>query len=133
MSTQTVEDSAREQEAHASERRGAVRLPILQRCFAYPESTPGVLAWHVIAYNISTTGIGMALPCPVEVGTVLEVEAWQLRRAPRLRARVVHARLAYLHWFCGCELLKPLSEEELTAWLAGPTDWVEKEAARLAL
>jgi hypothetical protein len=133
MPTETAQCPAGEQEADARERRQAPRFPILQRCFASPEGTPVALARHAIAYNISATGIGIALPGPVELGMLLDVEAWKLRRAPRLRARIVHARLTHLHWFCGCELLTPLSEEGLTAWLAGPTDWVAKEAAAHSL
>jgi hypothetical protein len=128
MSTPPPPPGAGEQEADARDRRQAFRYPILQRCFAYPDGSSAVLAWQVIAYNVSATGIGMVLPCPVERGAVLEVDAWKLRRAPRLRVRVVHARLSHLHWFCGCELLTPLSEEELAAWLAGPTDWVDTQA-----
>jgi hypothetical protein len=96
----------------------------VQRCFAYPAGNPPALAWKGIAYNISTTGIGITLPCPINAGAVLEIEAWQLPRARRLQVRVIHARLVQLHWFCGCELLTPLTEEELAGWLSGPRDWL---------
>jgi hypothetical protein len=124
--TKTLQGRASEQEVHPADRRGVPRFPILQRCFAYPHGSDPALAWHVIAYNVSATGVGITLPCPVELGTVLEVEAWKLPRAPRLRARVVHVRLSNLHWFCGCQLLAPLAEDELSAWLAGPIDWMSK-------
>jgi hypothetical protein len=116
---------------HPAERRAFPRFPILQRCFAYPPDGPAAQAWQVIAYNISATGVGIALPCPVEIGTVLELEAWQLPRAPRLQIRVLRARLFNFVWFCGCELLTPLTEEQLSTWLAGPIDWVPKKAPGL--
>jgi hypothetical protein len=126
-----AEEQSANSPGHAAERRGAPRFPLLQRCFAHPADARTGPDWQVIAYNISITGIGIALPCPVELGTELEIEAWKLPRAPRLRARVVHTRLSNFLWFCGCELFTPLTEEQLSTWLAGPTDWVPKKTSAL--
>lgn len=129
--TEIAPESTIAQAAKPAERRAFPRFPILQRCFAYPWDGQPAQAWQVIAYNISATGVGITLPCPVELGTVLEVEAYQLPRAPRLRVRVLRTRLSNFVWFCGCELLTPLTEEQLSSWLAGPTDWVPKSAQGL--
>jgi hypothetical protein len=69
-----------------------------------------------MAYNISRGGIGMALPYPVQVGTVLVVEPWGQTRARAVRARVVRCVPMDFVWFHGCALMDPLSEEELQAW-----------------
>ncbi|HKB42152.1 MAG TPA: PilZ domain-containing protein, partial [Gemmataceae bacterium] len=79
------------------ERRVLPRHPILQRCLVWPPGTLGTEGWRCIVHNISTTGIGISLPCPLQPGTVLRVEAWGLPGAPPLLARVVFAkRLGFL-------------------------------------
>jgi hypothetical protein len=118
------EDRAAARQTHPSERRAFPRFPLLQRCLTSPPGTPGALAWHSIAYNISAGGIGITLPCPLRAEALLDIEAWNLPGAPRLRARVVHARFFDFLWFCGCELLTPLDDEGLRAWLSGSIDWV---------
>jgi hypothetical protein len=101
------------------ERRRWPRLPILQRCLAFPPGGRSSLAWPAIAYNISATGVGLTLPCPLRLGTPVEVEAWGLAGAPRLQARIVHVRRCDFLWFCGCKFLAPLTEAGLQAWLSG--------------
>lgn len=106
------------------DRRTALRHRILQRCFVRPERVPGDGGWACIAYDISTHGIGVTLPCPLPPGTILHIEPWGLRGASALRARVVRAIPVEFTWFGGCELLVPLGEKELQLWLASPRDWL---------
>src|SRR5262249_14488504 len=106
------------------ERRVFPRHPILQRCLVWPPGASGTEGWRCIAHNISTTGIGIGLPCPLQPGTVLRCEAWGLPGAPPLQARVVFAKRLGFLWLGGCELLRPLSPAELQAWLLGGLDWL---------
>jgi hypothetical protein len=78
---------------------------------------PGTGTWHGIAYNLSTTGIGLVLPWPVRPGVTLVIEPWGLANARTLLARVVRSTPIAFTWFLGCELANPLADEELRAWL----------------
>jgi hypothetical protein len=109
------------------ERRGAPRFAILQRCLVKPPQAQGPEDWRCIAYNISSTGLGLTLPLPLATGTILDIEPWALPKAPRVQARVVRCKPVDFLWFCGCELLRRLSEAELQAWLAGSTDWLDRD------
>jgi PilZ domain len=105
--------------AHAMERRAAQRHPILQRCFVRPVAGSGGDSWKGIAYDVSTIGIGVAVPYPLTVGTVLVIEPWELPSAGTVEARIVRvAPLAHL-WLCGCELTAPLTDARLRDWMAG--------------
>ena len=110
-------------EVPAAERRLARRHRVLQRCLVRPQGAVGAQDWRCIAYNISTTGIGITLPYPAVPGTVVEIEAWGLPAALPLRARVLHSKPVGFLWFCGCELVSRLREHEVQDWRAGPTDW----------
>jgi hypothetical protein len=97
------------------EYRLSPRHPILQRCFVRPAGTAA--SWPCIAYDVSTHGVAVTLPCRLPPGTILEIEAWDLPGAPPLRARLVHARPVGGFWFCGCELLRGLGASQLRRWL----------------
>jgi hypothetical protein len=99
------------------ERRSAPRYRCCAECTVRPENATGIGLWHGIVYNISTTGIGMALPCPVNPGTVLVIEPWRWGQDRRLRARVVRSVPVSFLFFHGCEFLEPLTEAELGALL----------------
>jgi hypothetical protein len=103
-----------------AERRAAVRYPLVQECLVRPRgaSLPGAGDWHGIAYNLSATGVGIALPYRLRLGAELTVEAWG-RDAPLLRARVVRVRPAGSLWFHGCALAAALAAADLRAWLPG--------------
>jgi hypothetical protein len=101
-----------------SDRRGAPRHPILQRCLVLDAGAVGDDAWRCIAYDLSLTGIGITLPAPVREGALLTIEPFQLAGAGPLRARVVHCRLVEWAWFCGCQFDTPLTEEMLQTWLS---------------
>src|SRR5579859_4835181 len=73
------------------EMRTAPRRPILQRCFVYPAQASAPQPWQCIAYNISASGVGLALPVRLPEGTLLNIQAWELPRACTLKVRVVHA------------------------------------------
>ncbi len=103
--------------APAVEFRQFPRHRVLQRCIARPEGVRGGEGWRGIVYDVSTGGVGIALPLPLRPGAVLEIEPWNLPGAKPLRARVVHAhRLEYI-WLCGCQLQTRLRGEELQTWL----------------
>jgi hypothetical protein len=99
------------------ERRGAERVPLLRECLVRPEGATGAGDWHAIVYNISSSGIGVGLPYPVEPGTVLYIQPWSRANPQPVRARAVRSTLVNFLWFHGCELLEPLSPEELQRWL----------------
>jgi hypothetical protein len=117
--------SAASTELPSIEYRGAARHLILQRCFVWVPGGQGGEGLRCIAYNLSTSGIALAVPLPLQKGTILEVKPWELPDAPPVRARVVHAKVLEFLWCCGCELLTPLSETGLQAWLKGPRNWVQ--------
>jgi hypothetical protein len=102
------------------ERRASPRYTIIRRCFVWPPGARGIEGWRSIAYNISATGIGLVLPFPLPTGTVVHIEAWGLPGAGRLPARIVRSALTKFTWFCGCEFLSPLSDDDLQAWVRGP-------------
>jgi hypothetical protein len=89
MSTASALPDNAPAQAPEVERRGAPRHIILQRCLVWPPGACRPEGWPCIAYNISTIGIGISLPCPLQPGVVLKVQAWGLPRARELEARVV--------------------------------------------
>jgi hypothetical protein len=111
------------------EMRTATRLPILQRCFVMPPNAAASLAWQCIAYNISSSGVGVALPIHLQAGTELIIQAWGLPRACSLLVRVIHSEPVQYVWFTGCELLGPLSDDELKIWASGLIDWIDDPTA----
>jgi hypothetical protein len=124
MSTATaLPTEVRTDERPEGERRAFPRYLILQRCFVRlspcAQDVPRPEGWRCIAYNVSATGIGITLPLPVPLGSLLEIEAWQLPGARPLTARVVRTAPVEYLWFCGCELSQPLSEAELRIWIMG--------------
>jgi hypothetical protein len=107
------------------EMRTAPRRPILQRCFVYPTKASAAQAWKCIAYNVSATGIGIALPIELPAGTLLTIQAWNVCGASPIQVRIVHSKPVEHVWFTGCELLNRLSGAELHAWRSGPIDWLD--------
>jgi len=102
--------------------RTTPRFPILQRCFVYPAHASALQAWKCIAYNVSVAGIAVTLPIQLPVGTVLKIQAWNLKGARSLQVRIIHTKPVEHVWFTGCELLERLSGPELQAWRSGPVD-----------
>jgi hypothetical protein len=93
-----------------------VRYPILQRCLVRPDGSAGGADWQGIAYNVSATGLGLALPGPLRPGDVLLVEPCGLGGTRPLRARIVHSAPSPFLWFHGCQLDGPLGHDELGHW-----------------
>jgi hypothetical protein len=106
------------------------RFHILQRCLVWVHSASGGEGWHCIAFSISAGGIGLTLPCALQPGTVLQIQAWDLPKAPSLKAKIAHIKPVQFVWFCGCELVNPLHETELQAWMSGPDDWLSETQPR---
>jgi hypothetical protein len=105
----------------AVEFRAAPRYRVLQRCFLRPPGVGGPEGWRGIVFSLSATGIGVTLPLPLERGTEVEVEAWNLPAAKPLRARVVHVSRLEFVWLAGCELVGRLADDHLAAWLTTAT------------
>jgi hypothetical protein len=100
------------------ESRSAPRYRVLQRCHVRPPGVPAGDGWRGIVFSISATGIGVTLPLPVERGSEIDIEPWNLPGATPLRARIVHTSRLEFVWLAGCELSRRLGDEELTAWLS---------------
>src|SRR5207253_7140403 len=88
------------------EMRTAPRRRILQRCFVLTANAAASDAWRCVAYSMSATGIGIALPKQLPEGTVLTIQAWGLPRACSLQVRVVRTKHVDSWWFTGCKLTK---------------------------
>jgi hypothetical protein len=102
------------------ERRTSPRHRCLTECVVRLEDAPEPLDWPGMVYNISASGVGLALPFPALAGRVLLIEPRRGRRgAICVRARVMRSALQRYVWFHGCEFLEPLSNEQLHGWLEG--------------
>lgn len=101
------------------EQRGARRHIIKQRCLVSLPSGKGPEGWPAIAYNISTSGIGILLGVPLQPGIEVIVEPWNLPGARTLRVCVMHCKPLEFAWMAGCEFADPLGDAELKAGLAG--------------
>jgi hypothetical protein len=99
------------------ERRRALRYPCRLPCFVRPAGATGCDDWPGLLYNMSTHGLGLVLYYEPRVGTILHVAANGKRPVRPLRARIVRSVFVECAWFHGCELLDPMTEEELRAWL----------------
>ena len=101
-----------------ADRRTARRYPCLSECIVRMEDVGEPIDWSGMIYNISATGIGLALPFPALVGTILQIEPrGGCDELPPLRARVVRCHLQKYVWFHGCELVAELGDDELRLWL----------------
>jgi hypothetical protein len=118
MTARTTAANTEAPAERAAERRQAPRYRCLSECLVRLEAAAEPLHWPGMVYNVSATGIGLALPFPALLGSVLLIEPARARSARRsLRARVVRCALREYVWFHGCEFLAPLSPGELGHWL----------------
>ena len=70
--------------------------------------------------NLSATGIGMILPHAVDVGVfiTIQMKSTDLRQTFELSGQIVHCtQQPGGDWTVGCELLQPLSPEDLDSLL----------------
>src|SRR5439155_863663 len=94
MTTTTAGRQAAKNERKGRERRLAPRYRCLSECLVRLEGAGEPLDWPGMVYNISATGIGLALPFPALCGLVLVIEPRGCRSAGlRVRARVVRCAL----------------------------------------
>ena len=105
----------------AVEFRAAQRYRVLQRTFVRPPGVTPPDGWRCIVYSVSATGLGVTLPLPLERGTEVEIEPWNLPAAKPLRGRVVYLNRLEFVWLAGCELDRRLTDDELAVWLATAT------------
>ena len=120
MSTPTLKHAATPtSEKPGLERRKAIRYSCFRQCLVRPETAGGIGNWPGITSNISTTGICLAIPMSVAVGSVLVIEPWGPKNYGAFRARVVRSWMESFVWFHGCEFLEPLNKDQLALWLDG--------------
>jgi hypothetical protein len=94
-----------------------VRYACLTECLVRIDGAALGGDWPGMAFNISRSGIALALPFPVPVGAVLTIDRRSSRGAPPRRAQVVRSRLERCVWFHGCSFAEPLTEHELHTWV----------------
>lgn len=101
----------------------------LQRCLVCPVEAGEAEGWRCVVYDVSRHGLGLTLPLPVRPGTLLTVKPYDVCDRRPLTVRAVRTTPVGWLWFCGAELLAPLSEEQLQAWLEASTDWLPCDLA----
>jgi hypothetical protein len=106
----------------SAESRGYPRYRVLQRCIVRPPGVGPGDGWQSIVFSLSTTGVGITFPLPIERGADVEIEACDLPETSPLKARVVHVARFDSIWLAGCELTRQLTGDDLTAWLTSATD-----------
>src|SRR5262245_30266674 len=100
------------------ERRAAVRYRLRTETISQLTIAKSFRSMEGLVLDLSTTGIGIAVPFEVEVGTKVFIE---LNREPpanriELIARVVRtARHGSGGWFIGCAFREPLTEAQVQA------------------
>ena len=108
------EEGARETPA-GSERREAERFPCDVRPF-WGEWGTGRCAATAQVRDVSTTGIGLLMPCWIRPGQVLVIKLCGAVRGLNrpLLVRVIHStRQPDGHWLCGGTFVRRLTEVEL--------------------
>ena len=101
-----------------NERRGAIRHLANRVCYAQANGTNSGMTWGVTLWDISTTGISVVLKCELEPGIIIGIQPFKGKELKPLVARVVRTVPREDGWMYGCELLQPLSEEEMAEWLS---------------
>ena len=99
-----------------AERRVSVRYESSLKGSCQTLSAHRETSWEAVIRDISSEGIGLLLVRRFEPGAVLSIELIDSRdEQPRvLLARVVHATTRPEGgWLIGCELVSPLSDEEV--------------------
>lgn len=119
MSAPTVAPAPASTTKPGRERRRAVRYACYRQCLVRPESATGIGNWPGITSNISTSGICLAIPMSVAIGSTLVLEPWGPKNYGVFKARVIRTWMESFVWFHGCEFLEPLTEEQLKSWLDG--------------
>jgi hypothetical protein len=106
-------------EAPPACRRGAVRYAGPAAAPGGSCGTPGEPGRPAAVYNLSATGIGLLVDIPVPAATPLDIDLVTAAAGRvTLRARPVHAtRRRDGRWLIGCQLLQPLTPDELQALL----------------
>jgi diguanylate cyclase (GGDEF)-like protein len=99
------------------ERRATVRMLCNQPARVSIDGSAEGLDGFAIIWDVSVTGIGLALRCRVREGTLLTVEP--LRSGSKtLLARVIRTSRQPSGWLHGCALATSLSKDELHDWIA---------------
>lgn len=97
------------------ERRVAVRFRSTQTTSCHFATLEKISSrWAVVA-NVSASGIGLNLPCPLDPGSevLIEFPSKDLGQPRVVAAFVIHSRPTDNAWAIGCTFARPLSQEEL--------------------
>ncbi|MBI3407712.1 MAG: PilZ domain-containing protein [Planctomycetes bacterium] len=103
------------------ERRGAVRVPAEAQALCRPLADEKCEPWRAGIRDVSSIGVGLVLPGPVDAGTLLHVELSNKHGAKirPLLARVVHSEQeGEGSWLVGCAFLSELDESQLRSFQA---------------
>jgi hypothetical protein len=101
-----------------AERRASVRYRSSLKGSCQTLSAQRETSWEATVRDISPEGIGLLLERRFEPGAVLSIDVTDSRdeQSRLLLARVVHATARPEGgWLIGCELISPLSDEEVHA------------------
>ncbi len=101
-----------------TERRKAVRYRCMRECSVRVEGMEENGDWPGMSYNISRTGIAIALPFPAREGATLTIQFLGRKRMAPVQACVVRSQMQAFVWFHGARFLTPLEDDELKAWLS---------------
>jgi hypothetical protein len=106
------------------EQRARVRFPAYQSSLCQRIEAQTDDFWFLATVrDLSQKGMGLEVHCPFDPGLFLAIEPLGLKEefGRSFQCRVVYAREEQPgHWFMGCEFVRPLSEEELRAFLEPP-------------
>jgi hypothetical protein len=119
MAQQTMEPLAETSPApYRPERRRSARHALGWVSVVRQEPDGEGERWLAEVRDLSATGIGLELPGLLPAGSTLAVSPLRGKDGRVLLARAVNYRPAGGGRFYGCELLEPLGEADLRAWLA---------------
>src|SRR2546422_5391156 len=97
------------------ERRAAPRYSAALQVRCYPVIEGGSKPWQARARNVSPLGIGLVLPRPIDISTLLEIgfEGRQGGLVRNVLARVFFVQADRRESFIGCAFVSELAHEEL--------------------
>jgi hypothetical protein len=105
-------------DAFQAERR---RAPRRQPALGTVLDLDGRPARQGLVWNISTSGVSMLLPEPIDAGTALEAELVSTDAGGRLKVRIRIAHVRQLQngdYFLGAQFDHPLSSDEMKPFVA---------------
>ena len=97
-----------------SDRRVAVRQVVRHEALSRPLELVDGICWGAVVRALSTTGLGLVICFPFKLGAHLAVDVRGAGKTLSLLVRVVRVTdQTDGTWFMGCELVTPLTPEQL--------------------